>query len=373
MDIMSHKTICICGGGSLGHALAATLGSKGHLINILSGRPEKWGKQMTAYDCKEYIIKSKLNKVSGNASDVIPESDIIILCVPGFLIESTIRKISPYINSNQQVGSVVCSNGFFWIAQSILGKNIPLFGFQRVPFICRVREYGKSVDIKGYKSLLKIAGLNNPYTKEMGTFFENSLNTPINLLGHFLEATLTNSNPILHPARIYAMLSSETSEIFDKEFLFYEEWDNKSSEVLIACDNEFQKILTKLPIKAQEIPPLLSYYDSFDADSLTQKIKSISAFKGIKMSMIKTNDGYKVDYSNRYFTEDIPYGLLIIKSIGILTETATPTIDNVVLWMQEKMERNYLNKSSLNGTNIRDTGIVQNFGIKTSKSLVEIS
>lgn len=373
MRISSYQTICICGGGSLGHALAVTIGSKGCRVNMLSGKPEQWQKNMTAYDCNGHRIACTLNRVSGNAEEVIPEADVVLLCVPGYLIESTVRKIKPFLKVGQLVGSVVCSNGFFWIARSILGDQIPLFGFQRVPFICRVKEYGKSVDIKGYKSQLKIGGLtNSDELKELALFFTEVLDTRTTTLNHFLEATLTNSNPILHPARIYAMLSAEEKDCFEKEILFYEEWDNKSSEVLIACDQEFQAILSKLPVSRDEIPPLLAYYDSHDASSLTQKIHSIGAFKGIKMSMVKTEKGFQIDYSNRYFTEDIPYGLLIIKSFGILTNTPTPTIDDIILWIQPKIGKEYLIGGEITGKDIRDSGVIQNFGINTIKTLVEL-
>ncbi|MDD4116192.1 MAG: NAD/NADP octopine/nopaline dehydrogenase family protein, partial [Massilibacteroides sp.] len=287
--------------------------------------------------------------------------------VPGYLIESTLKKIQPYLSPRQMVGSVVCSNGFFWIARSVVGKNISLFGFQRVPFICRVREYGKSVDIKGYKSQLKIGGLNNPYLNGLASFFTKIFQTPTSVLNHFLEATLTNSNPILHPARIYAMLSAQTEETFDKEFLFYEEWDDKSSEILIACDDELHAIIQKLPVNPKEIPPLLTYYESTDAATLTQKIRSIAAFKGIKMSMKPVKNGFVIDYSNRYFTEDIPFGLLIIKSLGVLTDTATPTIDNILCWIQTQMGKEYLSNGEMTGMDIVHSGIIQNYRVHSEE------
>lgn len=361
MNKTSHKSICICGGGSLGHAVATTAANRGCRVNLLTGRPGQWSNRIMAFDSKGNRIESALNRISDRAEDVVPGSDLIILCVPGYLIEPTLKKIAPHLSAGQMVGSVVCSNGFFWIAKAVLKDKTPLFGFQRVPFICRVREYGKSVDIKGYKSQLKIAGTNNDKLDELAAFFTELFNTPTITLKHYLEATLSNSNPILHPARIYAMLSSQTDEVFEKEFLFYEEWDNKSSEVLIACDNEFQSILEKLPIDKNEIPPLLTYYESADAESLTRKIRSIAAFKGIKMAMIATGKGFIVDYANRYFTEDIPYGLLIIKSLGIATDTPTPMIDEVLHWMQQRIGKEYLKDNKLDGKDITDSGIIQNY------------
>ena len=72
------KAICICGGGSLGHVMAAVLGSHNDVkINILTGHPEAWGGFVSAIDSngKNYIAEIK--KVSSKASDVDAQESII--------------------------------------------------------------------------------------------------------------------------------------------------------------------------------------------------------------------------------------------------------------------------------------------------------
>ncbi len=370
--MQNNKTVCICGGGGLGHTIAANISSKGYQVNLLTGHPTQWHNQIEVTDSRGATIMGHITNISNRPEDVIPQSNIILLCVPGYLIQQTLRQIAPFINKGMSIGSVVCSNGFFWIAQNILSKENSLFGFQRVPYISRVTEYGKKADLKGYKSQLKIGGNKNCNLKELASFFSISLNTPTVTLNHYLEATLTNSNPILHPARIYGMLSPFTTSSFDKEFLFYEEWDDFSSEILIKCDEEFQRLLSLLPINQAEIPSILTYYESVDASSLTQKIRSIEAFKGIKMNMISEKNQFRIDYTNRYFTEDIPYGLLIIKSLADLLQIKTPTIDTVIHWMQNRMNKEYLIGADLIGKDIQDSGIIQNYNIKTLEELYKL-
>ena len=364
-----NKKICICGGGNLGHVLIAKMSQNGCVVNLLTNRPKQWSHKIEVIDCFDKKITGSINKISDNPEDVIPNSEIILLCLPGYMIEPTLKKIKPFLQKDQIIGSVVCSNGFFWIANHVLGSEIQLFGFQRVPFICRVKEYGCKAKIEGYKSLLKISGVNGVSLNEVADFLSMTLDTKTICLSHYLESALTNSNPLIHPARIYAMLSPYSLDIFDKEILFYEEWNDDSSEILIDCDKEFQEILSKLPINREEMPFVLPYYDSFDARSLTEKIRSIKSFKGIKMCMIKKDDGYVIDYTNRYFTEDIPYGLLIIKSFGELLNVPTPKIDNIIYWMQEKLNKEYLKNGKLVGANIKETGILQNFGIHSIEDL----
>ena len=369
----NYRTICICGGGGLGHTIAASLNHNGYQVNLLTGHPEQWSNHIHVTDCNGTIITGEIAKISKYPEEVIPFSDIILLCVPGYLIQKTLHAIAPYVNNNIEIGTVISSGGFFWMARHELGKEHRLFGFQRVPYISRVKEYGKSAELKGYKSKLMIGGNKDSDLEGLAAFFTKALSTPTVTLGHYLEATLTNSNPILHPSRIYGMLSSIQADIYEKEFLFYEEWDNTSSEVLIQCDQEFQNILSRLAIQQEEIPSLLQYYESTDAVSLTRKIRSIEAFKGIKMTMVAHGNKFKVDYTNRYFTEDVPYGLLIIKSLGLLLEEETPMIDRVILWMQKKMGKCYLaNDNKLTGKDIRESGIVQNFGINTIEDLYNL-
>lgn len=366
------KTICVCGGGSLGHTIAASASSRGYQINLLTGHPQNWARELVVTDCHGQTIRGTLHRVSGKAEEVIPSSDIILLCVPGYQIEPILRQIAPFVSPRQEIGSVISSSGFFWMAYHLLGKDKRLFGFQRVPFISRVTHYGHAADLKGYKSILKIGGNMRSDLQGLATLFSDALMTPTVPLSHYLEAALTNSNPILHPSRIYGMLSPLPTTLYDREFLFYEDWDDFSSRVLIQCDEEFQALLQRLPIRQEEIPPLLTYYESTDATSLTHKIRSITAFKGIKMCLKPENGHYVIDFTNRYFTEDIPYGLLIIKSLARLLQQETPTIDQVIRWIQGRMGKSYLTDQGLTGPDISQSGILSNYGIQTVDDLCHL-
>lgn len=368
----NFQTICICGGGSLGHTIAASASSRGYRINLLTGHPDKWSDHLEVTDCRGQVIHGTIDRASNRPEEVIPQSDVILLCVPGYQIEPILRQIAPHVDKRQEIGTVVSSSGFFWMARHLLGEGNRLFGFQRVPFISRVTRYGQAADLKGYKASLKIGGNRHSDLQALAALFTDALATPTFPLGHYLEAALTNSNPILHPSRIYGMLSPIEGDHYEREYLFYEEWDDFSSRVLIRCDEEFQAMLRALPIRHEEIPSLLTYYESTDEASLTRKIRSIEAFKGIKMCMSPNHGGYVIDYTNRYFTEDIPYGLLIIKSLGCLLGQETPMIDKVIRWTQQRMNREYLTDSGLDGRDIAQSGILSNYDIRTIRDLSDL-
>lgn len=66
------------------------------------------------------------------------------------------------------------------------------------------------------------------------------LDTPIEVVPHYLEVSLSNSNPLLHTSRLYNLFQNYREGIYyEKVPLFYEDWTDEDAELLIRCDNEF--------------------------------------------------------------------------------------------------------------------------------------
>lgn len=332
--------ICICGGGSLGHVSAGVLSSHdGIEVSILTNRPSQWGERIVVTDKegKQYVANIRL--ATDQPSEVIPQSDMVFICQPGFLIEKTLRDIKPYLKEETVVGSIVASTGFFFVAHKVLDKETPLFAFQRTPFIARVSEYGHSANLLGYKPEVAIATENVADMEAFRCMIEKLFITPTVLKGSHYEVSLTNSNPILHTGRLYSMWRDWNGEIYDHNILFYKEWNDEASQLLIAMDAEFMQLLTKLPVAEGAIIPLLEYYESHDAESLTRKISSISAFQTIESPMKRVEEGWVPDFESRYFTEDFPFGLKYIWSLAKEKGVSTPTIDKVYEWGMSKISK----------------------------------
>jgi len=228
--------IAICGGGNLGHVVAGVLSSKdGVSVSLLTTRPEKWGDTINVSDPDGKIYSGKIEKISDKASDVIPGMDYVILCLPGFAIADTLSSIVPYLSPETVVGSIVSSTGFFFEALEKVPSCNPLFGFQRVPYISRITEYGKAASLLGYKVSLNIAVENADVQQkeEIRKTVEKLFLTPVSLLHNHYEASLTNSNPLLHPARLYTMWKDWDGTPYTEESYFYRDWTDEASDVLI--------------------------------------------------------------------------------------------------------------------------------------------
>ncbi|MBI9052568.1 MAG: NAD/NADP octopine/nopaline dehydrogenase family protein [Bacteroidales bacterium] len=366
---MAEKlNILVVGGGNLGHAIYGKAAQNKYInVSLLTSRPNLWASELKVYEEDGSFSKVKMLNVSDSAEEIVPNADLIILTIPSFLIRNTLIEIEPLIKTGAWVGSIQCSGGYFWMAQSILPKGTKIFGFQRVPFISRIREYGSSVNIKGYKKQLKIA--TNKSSDNDHTIINNLkkiFNTPTIKLKSFLEVTLTNSNPILHPSRLYDLFKNiSLNKNFRDEPLFYEEWSDNASNILIKCDDELADIVRALNNKMDPIPSILKHYGVDDSLSLTIKLRSIAAFKGIRLGLSKVSENtFRIDLNNRYFTEDIPFGLLIIKGFAEQLKIETPMIDEIILWAQNLMGKEYLIDNRLIGKDVCETGIPQNFDFK---------
>ena len=86
-----------------------------------------------------------------------------------------------------------------------------LFGFQRSPYIARIDTYGKSVSFSKKESVKVFTSLGNEYSTDFILNLSKALDINIIQLENFLEITLSNSNPILHPIRLYSIFNNINS------------------------------------------------------------------------------------------------------------------------------------------------------------------
>ena len=192
-------------------------------------------------------LRGKIERISNQPSEVIPGADVVLLCLPGFMIEQQLRLLKDYLLPQTFVGSVFSSTGFFFEALQILDAHQPLWGFQRVPFISRVETYGQSAHLLGYKEAHNIAveqvgeADKRAFAELMATWFER----PVRLLHNYYEASLTNSNPLLHTSRLYTMFGGDNEgRTYERMLLFYEEWTEEAADLYIKMDEEFFRLLS---------------------------------------------------------------------------------------------------------------------------------
>lgn len=336
MNIMEKK-ICVIGGGNIGAYTAIYLKKHGFKVNLYVHDIAKVNKVITVYnDDENDFYSAEIDLITNNLKEALECVTCIFITYPAFLFSSLAEQLEPFVTSEMTLCFLPGTGGVEFIFKNCIDKGANIFGLQRVPVVARYKNFGSLVSISGKKPYLYIGSINadNTTTYEFANFLMDLFETKCEVLKNYLSVTLTPSNPILHTSRLYTMFIDYKPGIYyPRNYLFYEEWSLESSDILIKCDNELQKLCSC--IKDLDLSAVLSlpqYYNSKDKFMLTDKIKNIKAFKGIKTPMIETKDGWIPDLSSRYFIADFPYGLKVIIEIAKLFSIGTPAMDKLWNW-----------------------------------------
>lgn len=165
------------------------------------------------------IFIGQLNIVASDGELVSIGTKVFIICGPAHIHLDLLRKIAPFVEKNAFVGTLYGQGGFDWMANHVLGSkikshNITLFGLQNIPSICKIRQYGESVNVIGPKNnlyhLLRVQRHNNHSIRyacsfpverrdEVCRLMDNLFDIPTVTLPNFLSITLSPSNQIIHP------------------------------------------------------------------------------------------------------------------------------------------------------------------------------
>lgn len=368
--------ITVVGGGNIGTAMCAEFASHGHEVSLLTSKPERFDSVLSVLNADEdRIYSGVLQKVSDRAQDVLPDAQVVVVTLPAFLMPDFASNSLEYIAPGTILVAMPGYGGVEFIFQKHVQKGVILVGFQRVPAVYRLIEYGRISKLSGRRAELLYAAMPNSASESVHTILEDVFSMPCRRLPNFLSVTLTPSNPILHTTRLYALFHTLSPDAtLGENPCFYSDWDDISSDWLICCDAELQQLLTHLPqLDLRSVRSLKEHYESADVPSMTRKLRSIASLGGIRSPMVEVDGRFAVDWKSRYFQADFPYGLAIIKGIAVLCGMDTPSIDTVLMWYANAVGAEYyLPDGSFAGKDLCKTGIPQNYGIDSVDGLVKL-
>lgn len=334
--------VTVIGGGNIGTLLAAEFAAKGHAVTMMTSNASIWHGHVEAYGANDVLLcEGDLACVTSSLDEAVQEADMIWVTYPTFMLEAFAARVLPLLKPNQALGVVPGNDAEFIFGSHVANGGI-LFGLQRTHSVARLREPGRSVYSLGRRtSGLHVAALPAAKTSEIARVVRDLFDLPVEELPTFLVETLTPSNPILHTTRIYTMFRAWRPGVYyDRNILFYEEWDLLSAECLLTCDAELQRVCRalefELGVDLGGVRSLKDHYESYDAQALVDKITSISGFKGLTSPMKEVSPGKWVpDFESRYFKADFSYGMKAIKDIARLVDVPIPAIDEIYGWYRE--------------------------------------
>lgn len=383
--------ITVAGGGNIGTQFAVHCAEKGHEVTMFTSVPGHFADHLTIVDKDGCIIhEGDITKATCDPHEAFRDADMIMITMPPTMMIPLAEIIYDNTDAHTMIGFVPGNGGFELAFRDCIERGNTFFGIDRVPAIARLTERGHSVCCSGYKEKLYVGALPAENTETCAAIIESIYDIPCVRLPGFMALTLTPSNPILHTSRLRTIFRNyEPGVTYGSVPLFYEEWDDASSELLMACDDEIQAICRALPGFGLEY--VVSEREFYSADTVADMTKAISteqsllglttpcvaasaaSVRGRGLSGLRSkrkqrkehieahmkrkaswrekldkkrrdrrekNDDvdparFIPDLHSRYFTADFPYGLNIIHQIGKLAGVSMPHIEELLAWYDD--------------------------------------
>ena len=272
-------------------------------------------------------VKSSYDVMATSDASVLSDAEFVFVALPQFAIEEVLDKIGLCLNAGSTVVFVPAPARISRYAVSLGLRGVKVVGIQRVPFVARIEEYGRTVNVSDDRSVHKIVvseqSLTGVWTERCSRWFGGR----VKCLSSFLALAFSNSNPLLHPSRLVVLFDDWRNKFYACNPPFYGEWTDASSELYLNADREMKEVMSRYPIDMErDYECVLDHYGVKTAHELTCKLHTIPSFKTILSPMIQTADGWKPDFSSRYFTEDVQFGLAEMLGLADNASVAVPTM-----------------------------------------------
>ena len=375
--------ITVVGGGNIGTQFAVHSAGKGHSVKMFTSNPNRFSKSLFLVDKSDNILKEgEIALATSDPHEAFHDAEMIMITMPPTMMIPLAQIVYEHADPHAIIGFVPGNGGFEFAFRDCIERGNILFGIDRVPAIARLTERGRTVCCSGYKEKLFVAALPSCHTEECAALTESIYDIPCVRLPGFMALTLTPSNPILHTARLMTIFRDyEPGVTYDSLPLFYEEWDDASSELLLACDDEVLEICRALPgFGLEYVVSEREFYNADTVEKMTNAIRNEESLLGLTTPSVRSDaydargrglsgfrmrrkqrwqrieqhiqrrfdwranleerqcrydentEGLIPDLHSRYFTADFPYGLSVIQQIGSIAGVSMPNIDSLIEW-----------------------------------------
>jgi hypothetical protein len=385
--------ITICGGGNAAHTLAGLLGSRPDLSVFIyapfQDETERW--QVGLQKNNGILVRSPGGEVLGQPAAVSRDPDqavrgsqLILLALPAFAHEHILRQIVDYLSPGAWVGALPARAGFDICAREVLKERfsqITLFGLQTLPWACRIQEYGGRVFILGAKDQVDLAAWPAKLAPVISAKIGELLDVVFHPINNFLSLTLADTGQLIHPGIMYGLFHNWSGQAYSEPSLFYQAVDEEVATILQNMSQEVQSLRTNLEraypgLDLAAVRPVgewlkRSYPTSIiDSSTLHSSFATNRSYTGLFAPMIESENGFVPDFQSRYLTEDVPYGLLVMRGIAELAGVATPQADEVISWAQDRLGKQYLVEGKLKGVDLYLSRSPQRYGYSGLEQLI---
>jgi opine dehydrogenase len=338
---MEKDLVAVLGGGNGGHAVAANLSLAGFKVNFFE-LPQFVDSFEKVLRTKEIQIQgvsvdgaAKLNLATTDIQQTIKNAEVIFVITPAFGHKTMAEVCAPFVQDGHIIVLMPGSGGSLEFINIFKQKKVK----REITFAesCTL-PYGSRLKGPGHVSVLI-----NVVILPTGVFPSRKTEEVIPKLRQFypmitpakdvLEAAINNPNPIVHP--VATLLSAARIEHSKGEFYLYAEamtpsvartYESMNQERLSICKAMGYKLYhwDNLEFKDYNLGETEEEcrYRILNT-SMDAVFGKDGIYAGIKM---KGPEHLK----DRYVTEDVPYGMVLLSTLGDLLGVPTPTHDAVI-------------------------------------------
>ena len=390
-----RPTLTICGSGNGAHALTVVasqnldadidwlVGSQERAELLRRGRTGGRPRSTGAITAAAHRIRT----ISADPSEVIPAADMILIVVPAFAHAAVLRRIAPFVAPTAAIGCLPARGGFEFDATSLLaGHTGPIFGLQTLPWSTRVTVPGETVHIGAVKQQVVLAALPTEAGPAIAAQLSRAVGTRVVASGGFLGLTLGNPGQSIHPGLMYGHFRDwHGAEYAEAEVpLLYAQASDEIGAVVEALSAEAEAVARELDAQssgrfelADAVVPIHDWLRTVYGNVTTNTESVGSCFRtgpiqARRAPTIEVAPGrYVPNFTYRYVSEDVPFGLVATRALAALAGVDTPMIDEVIGWAQSVLDTEYLIGSGLTGVDAWALPLPQNHGISAVGDLVD--
>jgi opine dehydrogenase len=316
---------CVIGAGSGGRAIAAYLASKNCSVNLYNRSFSR-----IKYINKKGGIKVKgalkgfypMEKITQDLQSAVKNSEVIMISITASAHKSIAKKLAPHLTQDQIIilnpgrtfGAIEFNEE---IQERSPHLNIPVAETQTLLFTSRALKKNK-VKIFKIKDTVNFSSFhesNNSYiyTKLKGIFPQ------LKPLNNYFQLTLNNIGMLLHPT--LTLLNSGAIET-GIEFKYYKDGaSNRICRILEKLQFEINQILMKIGLRRFNFCRWANQVYGISRNNIFDTLQNIKIYQDIEAPS---------ELISRYFTEDVPTGLVPLASLGSYLNVETPTIDSII-------------------------------------------
>jgi len=338
---MEKDLVAVLGGGNGGHAVAANLSLAGFKVNFfeLPGFAEPFERVLRTKEIRIEGVSidgtAKLNLATIDIQQAIKDAEVIFVITPAFGHKVMAEVCAPFVQDGQIIILMPGSGGSLEFANIFKKKKVK----REITFAesCTL-PYGARLKGPGHVSILI-----NAVILPTGVFPSKKTGDVIPKLKQFyptiipakdvLEAAINNPNPIVHP--VATLLSAARIEHSKGEFYLYSEgmtpvvartFESLNAERLSICKALGYKLFHWDNLEFKNYPLGETEEECRHRilnTSMDAAFGKDGIYAGIKMKGPE-------NLRDRYVTEDVPYGMVLISTLGNLIGVETPTHDAVI-------------------------------------------